>query len=144
MEAHAQADQRGFVWRTVRQLASDPATMGIEFAVVGGIALQHRRLQRSTRDVDLLVASEDDIRQIHVSRSVAEVSAEGPPFVNLRSLVELKRAGAKSAAHRIKDRSDVLELIHIHGLHADYAAQLDSYVPEEFVTLAELPPSEPD
>ncbi len=78
-------------------------------------------------------------------QSVAEVSADGLPFINLRSLIELKLASAKSAAHRIKDRADVLELIHIHGLKAEYAAQLDPYVREEFVALAALPPpSEPD
>ena len=54
--------------------------------------------------------------------------------------MELKLASAKSAAHRIKVRADVLELIHLLNFGPDFADQLDSYVREEFKTLAALPP----
>ena len=73
-------------------------------------------------------------------QDVGELSAEGIRFVNLKTLIELKLASAKSAAHRIKDRADVLELIHLLGLAADFAEQLDPYVREEFRELAALPP----
>lgn len=60
-------------------------------------------------------------------------------------MIELKLASAVSAAHRIKDRADVLELIHALGLSASFADKLDPYVRNEFQTLAALPPpSEPD
>ncbi|HUU97212.1 MAG TPA: hypothetical protein VM487_15855 [Phycisphaerae bacterium] len=73
-------------------------------------------------------------------QDVGELSADGIRFVNLKTLIELKLASAKSAAHRIKDRADVLELIHLLGLAADFAEQLDPYVREEFRELAVLPP----
>ena len=73
-------------------------------------------------------------------QDVGELYAEGIRFVNLKTLIELKLASAKSAAHRIKDRADVLELIHLLGLAADFAEQLDPYVREEFRELAVLPP----
>lgn len=76
---------------------------------------------------------------------VSEKTEDGLSFVNLKTLIEMKLASAKSAAHRIKDRADVLEVIHLHGLSADYANQLNPYVRQEFLELAALPPpSEPD
>jgi len=78
-------------------------------------------------------------------QDVTEHSGEGLPFVNLKALIEMKLASAKSAAHRIKDRADVLELIHARSLPADFAEQLDPYVRVEFCELAALPPpSDPD
>lgn len=72
-------------------------------------------------------------------------SDQGILFVDLRSLIELRLASAVSAAHRIKDRADVLELIPALGLPASFANKLDPYVRSEFQTLAALPPtSEPD
>jgi hypothetical protein len=73
-------------------------------------------------------------------QDVAELSEDGIAFVNLKNLIELKLASAKSAAHRIKDRSDVLELIHHLNLTASFADQLDPYVQEEFAALVALPP----
>ena len=76
---------------------------------------------------------------------VTERSEDGLAFVTLKTLIEMKLASARSAAHRIKDKADVLELIHLHGLSADYAEQLNPYVQQEFCELAALPPpSEPD
>lgn len=60
-------------------------------------------------------------------------------FVNLRALIELKLASAISAPYRLRDRADVLELIHLHGLGEDYAGQLDPYVQQAFRELAALP-----
>jgi hypothetical protein len=73
-------------------------------------------------------------------QNVCEVSDDGIRFVNLQTLIELKLASAKSAAHCIKDRADVLELIHLLGLATDFAEQLDPYVREDFRELAALPP----
>ncbi|GMV96213.1 MAG: hypothetical protein HRF43_09240 [Phycisphaerae bacterium] len=45
----------------------------------------------------------------------------------------------------MKDRADVLELIHLLGLSPSFADRLDPYVRQEFLDLAALPPpSEPD
>ncbi len=77
--------------------------------------------------------------------AVRESSSDGLWFVDLRTLIELKLASAKSAPQRIRDRADVLELIHLRSLPAGFAEQLDPYVREEFRELAALPPpSEPD
>lgn len=192
MEADDQTLRRGKVWQTLREVANQLDRLGAAYAVLGGVALQYHGVERSTQDVDVLVASCEDLRRIHERltargyarksadsrhlrddvtrvrvefliageypgdgqpkpvkfpppRDVAEKSDEGIAFVNLKTLIELKLASAKSAAHRIKDRADVLELIHLHGLKTDYAEQLDPYVRDEFRTLAALPPpSEPD
>jgi len=192
MEADQQTQRKGVVWQTVRQLVRQLEQLRVPYAVVGGIALQHFRLERSTQDVDVLIGSAADLKTIHdrlighgylqkspgsrhlrdeVTRvrvefliagefpgdgkpkavafpqpvSVAERSDEGIYFVTLKTLIELKLASAKSAAHRIKDKADVLELIHLHGLTPGFASQLNPYVQAEFQELALLPPpSEPD
>lgn len=187
MEADEQIRRSGLVWTTLRQIAAKLDRLGVPYAVVGGIALQHFNLQRSTQDVDLLIGSLADLQIIHqnlVGRgyalkspqsrhlpdettrvrieflvageypgdgqpkpvrfpppaAVAEPSPDGISFVNLKTLIELKLASAKSAPHRIKDRADVLELIHLLSLPLEYAAQLDPYVQQEFRELAALPP----
>jgi hypothetical protein len=187
MEADRQTHQEGYVWRTLREVACRLDRLGIPYAVLGGIALQHYGLQRSTQDVDVLVGSVADLDRLHaglvgrgfsrkspesrhlrddVTRvrieflvageypgdgrpkpvrfpppaAVSEPSPEGIQFVNLKTLIELKLASAKSAAHRIKDRADVLELIHLLSLPPEFADQLDPYVQQEFRELAALPP----
>jgi hypothetical protein len=75
---------------------------------------------------------------------VAETSADGLRFVNLKTLIELKSASARSAPHRIRDRADVLELIHLLSLPRDFADPLDPYVRQDFRDLAATPPSEQD
>ncbi len=187
MEADRQTEREGYVWQTLRRVATELDRLRIPYAVVGGIALQHHGLQRSTQDVDLLVTSVADLDRVHaalvgrgyvrklpesrhlrddVTRvrvefliageypgdgkpksvsfpepvSVAETSADGIAFVNLRTLIELKLASARSAPHRIKDRADVLELIHLLSLPAEFADQLDAYIRQDFRDLAALPP----
>jgi hypothetical protein len=192
MEADRQTEQKGFVWDTLRRVATELDRLKIPYAVLGGIALQHFGVQRSTQDVDLLISSAADLKRIHAAlidhgyklkgpgskhlrdditrvrieflvagdypgdgkpksvqfpapSTVAESDEQGLLFVNLKTLIELKLASAKSAAHRIKDRADVLELIHFLGLDADFADRLDPYVQTEFRALAALPPPhEPD
>jgi hypothetical protein len=76
---------------------------------------------------------------------VSQPSDDGLSFVRLETLIEMKLASAKSAPHRIKDRADVLELIHLLSLPASFADRLDSYVQADFRDLAALPPpSAPD
>ncbi|MFO0839488.1 MAG: hypothetical protein U1D55_13310 [Phycisphaerae bacterium] len=70
----------------------------------------------------------------------SERSDDGFWFITLRGLIELKLASAISAPHRIKDRADVLELLHRHSLPAAYADSLSPYVRDEFRRLAALPP----
>jgi len=187
MEADQQTERDGYVWGTLRRLTDALDRLRIPYAVLGGIALQHFGLQRSTQDVDVLIGSMDELDRIHqrligrgfvrkspesrhlrdevtrvriefsvageypgdgkpkpvvfpAPQAVAERSAEGINFVSLKTLIELKLASAKSAAHRIRDRADVLELIHLLSLPAEFAEQLAPYVREEFRELAALPP----
>jgi hypothetical protein len=72
--------------------------------------------------------------------AVSQRDESGLPFIDLCTLIELKLASAKSAPQRIKDRADVLEIIHVHGLTSDFAGQLDPYVRSEFRELVALPP----
>jgi len=191
LEADRQLEHKGRVWQTLQRVASELDRLALPYAVVGGIALQHFGVERSTQDVDVLIGSEHDLQELHkrlighgfavkspgsrhlrddVTRvrvefllaaeypgdgkpksvtfpkpaGVAERSDEGIYFVNLKTLIELKLASARSAPHRIKDRADVLELIHLLGLRADFANRLDEYVQQDFRDLAALPPpSEP-
>lgn len=192
MEADLQMERQGYVWQTLRRLAGELERLGIPYAVVGGIALQHHGLQRSTQDVDFLLGSKEDLNRIHATlighgythkspqsrhlrddvtrvrieflvagdypgdgkpkpvafpppSAVAEESEDGIRFVRLETLIELKLASAKTAPHRIKDRADVLELIHLLSLPPAFAEHLNPYVQPDFCELAALPPpSEPD
>ena len=186
MEADDQLGRRGQVWDTLRRVAAELGTLGIPYAVAGGIALQHHDVPRSTQDVDLLIPGlaelerihqrlvgrgfsrkaptsrhlRDDVTRVRVEfliggefpgdgqpkpvafpapQSAAERDADGISFLTLPALIELKLASAMSAPHRIKDRADVLELIHTHGLGAEYAARLNTYVRSAFLELAALP-----
>jgi hypothetical protein len=192
MEADAQHEQRGRVWDTLRRIVTELERLGVDYAVAGGIALQHHGILRSTQDVDLLIGSpaglervhqalvgrgyqrksptsrhlRDEITRVRIKFLVAgdypgdgkpkpvrfpepsvasERGEEGIRFLTLRDLIELKLASARSAPQRIKDRADVLELIHAHGLSASFVQRLDPYVRDEFVALTALPPpTEPD
>lgn len=186
MEADRQQSREGRVWETLRRVVADLERISTSYAVVGGMALQHYGVERSTQVVDLLVTGEglaaihatfvghgyslkspgsrhvrDDITRVRIEFLVSgEYPGDGLPkpvrfvdpatlpvtiadgirFADTRTLVEMKLASAKSAAHRIKDRADVLELIHLLGLDASWADQLNPYVRAEFKELAALPP----
>lgn len=63
------------------------------------------------------------------------VEADGVRYLNLNSLLELKLASGMSAASRMKDLSDVIELIRILGLPTKHADLLHPYVQEKFKEL---------
>jgi len=187
MEADEQVERRGVVWDTLRRISGELERLKIPYAVVGGIALQHYGVMRSTQDVDLLIGSSGDLQRVHaalvghgyrlksagsrhlrddVTRvrvefliageypgdgkpkpvsfpqplGIVERDADGIAFVGLEKLIEMKLASAKTAPQRIKDRADVLELVHLLGLKPDYAGRLNSYVQPDFRELAALPP----
>lgn len=186
MEADRQNERQGIVWETLRRLADELDRLGIPYAVVGGIALQHYGIGRSTEDVDILITPadlqtvhdrlighgygrkspssrhlRDDVTRVRVEflvagefpgdgkpkpvsfpppTGVSQRSADGFSFVTLEKLIELKLASAMTAPHRIKDRADVLELIHRLGLPPDFAERLAPYVRADFRALAALPP----
>jgi hypothetical protein len=186
MEADRQNERQGIVWETLRRIADELDRLGVSYAVVGGIALQHYGIGRSTEDVDILISPadlkkvherlvghgygrkspssrhlRDDVTRVRVEFLVAgEFPGDGKPkpvsfpeptgvsqrsddglsFVTLEKLIELKLASAMTAPHRIKDRADVLELIHRLKLAPSFADRLAPYVQADFQALAALPP----
>jgi len=63
---------------------------------------------------------------------VAEVHEDGIPFVSLKTLLELKLASGMTAAHRMQDMADVMNLIRANDLPLDYVESLDPYVADKF------------
>ena len=61
--------------------------------------------------------------------------ADGINFINLPKLVELKLASGMTNSGRLKDLSDVLELIKVLEIPVDFAEQLDPFVRGKFQEL---------
>lgn len=79
--------------------------------------------------------------------SVTEV-IEGIPTLELSKLIELKLASGMSAPHRLRDLTDVLELIRRRSLSEEFSQKLDPSVREKFLELhaaaADAPPDDFD
>lgn len=69
---------------------------------------------------------------------VAEPDPDGLPFLNLKTLLELKTASGMTAPHRMQDLADVMNLIRINKLPSDYAGSLHPFVREKFDELWQL------
>lgn len=63
---------------------------------------------------------------------VSESDAQGNPILRLPVLITLKLASGMTAAHRLQDLADVIELIRSNDLALDYAEHLDPYVREKY------------
>jgi hypothetical protein len=61
--------------------------------------------------------------------------AEGISYIKLPNLIELKLASGMTNSGRLKDLSDVLELIKILNLPIEFANQLDPFVQSKFKEL---------
>lgn len=71
-------------------------------------------------------------------QEIAEYDPEGLPFLNLKTLLELKTASGMTAAHRMQDLADVMNLIRVNNLSVDYASNLHPFVREKFLELWQL------
>ena len=60
---------------------------------------------------------------------------QGPPVLDLRTLVELKLASGLSAPDRLQDFADVIALIRANGLGEDYGSELSEYVQDKYAEL---------
>jgi hypothetical protein len=60
------------------------------------------------------------------------VRSERLSLLPLPKLIELKLASGMTAAHRLRDLADVIELIRTLGLPRDFAARLDPFVHAKF------------
>lgn len=67
--------------------------------------------------------------------SVSEIHEGNLPYINLKTLLELKIASGMTAAHRLQDLADVIQLIRSNALSQDYASQLNPFVQEKFSEL---------
>ncbi|MDZ4817896.1 MAG: hypothetical protein SGJ20_02875 [Planctomycetota bacterium] len=67
--------------------------------------------------------------------TVREIHDESLPFLNLKTLLELKIASGMTAAHRLQDLADVIQLIRINALGQKYSGQLNPFVQEKFLEL---------
>ena len=67
--------------------------------------------------------------------SSASIEIDGIRIVTLEKLIELKLASGMTAPHRLRDLADVLELIWIRKLGADFAERLDPYVRDKYLEL---------
>ena len=64
--------------------------------------------------------------------TVAEYRGEDIPYVSLKSLLELKLASGMTAANRLQDMADVIQLIRANQLAANYAERLNPYVGDKY------------
>jgi hypothetical protein len=90
--------------------------------------------------IEFLIAGEfpGDGRQKPVAFPVPDSVAsevDGIQYINLPALVELKLASGMTSPERMKDLSDVLELIRVLDLPAGFAAQLNPFVREKYEEL---------
>jgi hypothetical protein len=67
--------------------------------------------------------------------AVASVQKAGVALLPLEKLVELKLASGMSAAHRLKDLADVLELIRAASLPEELSSRLNPWVRAKYVEL---------
>lgn len=173
-------DERGAVQQALKRITTRLNELGIDYAVVGGMALFKYGFRRFTEDVDLLVTKEG-LREIHQkldglgyvppfeqSKNLRDtefgvkiefllsggfpgdgkpkavsfpnpkdvaVEQDGIRYVNLPTLVELKIASGISSSDRLKDLSDVVELIKELNLPKNFSDSLNLYVRGKFVEL---------
>ena len=170
--------QAGNVFETLRRLAHRLQDEGLEYAVIGGMALVAHGYRRFTEDVDILMTPEglrafrerlvglgyvpafsgatksfkDAETGIRIEvLTTGEYPGDGKPkpvsfpdpaqarferdglwLITLEKLVELKLASGLSAPHRLKDLSDVLDLIARLQLPLDFSDKLDASVRAEY------------
>lgn len=172
---------QGDIHGALAQLASDLRRQGIDYMVIGAVALLTYGYPRFTEDIDLVLTpagleafhqnlvglgylpafpgARKKLRSTREGVSIeiitsggypgdgqpkpvsfpvpadASIEVEGVRVVTLEKLVELKLASGMTAPDRLKDLADVQELIKGRGLTSDFAAQLNPYVQEQFLTL---------
>jgi len=175
--------KEGDVYETLRALATRLTEEGLEYAVIGGMALVAHGYRRFTEDVDVLMTRETlrlfkdkfvgsgyvpafstaskSFRDTSTGVKIevmttgeypgdgkpkpvvfpdpagARVEREGLWIITLEKLIELKLASGLSAPHRLKDLSDVQELIVHLKLPLELAEQLDASVQAEYRRLWE-------
>lgn len=175
---------KGMLHQTLLRLVADLNQHGIDYNLVGAIALNQHGYQRFTVDIDLLLSPEglqkfqDELVGLGYRpafegakkkfRSTAEnvpidiivtgeypgdgkpkpvrfhnpqenfVVIDGLKTVNLETLINFKLASGLTAPERLKDLSDIQELIKVKNLDESFADRLDPFVRRKFIELARI------
>jgi len=170
--------QEGDVYDTLRRLVEELNEQGLDYALIGGMALVAHGYRRFTEDVDILMTPEtlQAFRERFIGRgylpafsgamksfrdtrtgvkievvTTGEYPGDGKPkpvafpdpidtrfqreglwLITLEKLLELKLASGLSAPHRLRDLSDVQELIARLKLPPEFADKLDESVRGEY------------
>lgn len=171
----------GDVEKTLLRLAGRLEAEGIEYALVGALALGRHGLKRMTDDIDVLL-TRDGLERFHtrcVGRgyvpafngarksfrdaetqvrveflTTGEYPGDGKPkpitfpnpnqvatevagikVITLLRFIELKLASGMTAPHRLRDLSDVQDLIAARNLPASLANELDPSVRDKYLEL---------
>lgn len=165
------------VFKALHNITQRLKSLGVAYAVVGGMALFRHGVRRFTEDVDILV-TRADLKRIHQeleglgylppfprSKNLRDTQlgvriefltsgdypgdgkkkpvsfpdprtvsfeADDISYINLDALIELKLASGMTNPGRLKDLSDVLELIRTLDLPIEFADRLDPYVRGKF------------
>jgi len=171
----------GKVHETLRTLAADLGRAGIDYAVMGGMALNAHGYNRETTDVDVLVRPDGlaAFKERLVGRGYTEkfqgarksfkntqtgvtveflttgeypgdgkpkpvafpdpatayIEVRGVKVITLQKLIELKLASGMTQPSRMRDLSDVQDLIRTLNLQETLAEQLSPYVRATFLAL---------
>lgn len=93
-------------------------------------------------DIDVVLAGDypGDGREKPVcfpDPATGAVKGDSFSLVSLETLIELKVASGMTAPHRLKDLADVIELIRVNSLPAEYEERLHPYVRGRFTELWE-------
>src|SRR5216684_220477 len=126
-------DQKSSVHEALREITERLHSLGIPYAVVGGMALFMHGYRRFTEDVDILVTAEG-LAELHNQLEGAGYLA---PFQGSRNLRDTEH-GVRIrflVTGQLKDLADVQELIRTLGLSEDYGAGLNEFVQEQYRTL---------
>ena len=127
----------GTLNKTLERLSRDLDERGIDYMVIGAVALFAHGYQRFTKGIDLVMTAEG-LEEFHDELKRLRSTSYGViKFVTLEKLIELKLASGISAADRLKDLADVQELIKIRKLDADFGSKLDPYVRTKYLELEE-------
>lgn len=120
-QIHAKLDGLGYLppFTRSKNLRDTDLGVRIEFLVAGQFPGDGRPKPVAFPDPDA-VSVEDD---------------EGIRYLALSSLIELKLASGMTQPERMKDLTDVLELIKLLNLPKDFAENLDPFVREKFIEL---------
>ncbi len=176
--------KEGDVYETLRRLVEELDAQGLDYALIGGLALVAHGYRRFTEDVDILMTPEalQAFRERFVGRgylpsfsgatktfrdtrtgvrieivTTGEYPGDGKPkpvafpdpadarfqregvwLITLEKLIELKLASGLSALHRLRDLSDVQELILHLKLPLELSEKLDASVRAEYRRLWQI------